>query len=54
MIIHIAKSPLVMKSMIVMPMAIQNRIKPIILFMITSILPIYRGMSAGFTSTAYS
>jgi hypothetical protein len=30
--IPIAKSPLVIKSIMVIPMAIQNRIKPIILF----------------------
>lgn len=44
MMIHIAKIPFVMKSMIVIPMAIQNRIKPIILFMITSSLPISFGV----------
>lgn len=44
MMIHIAKIPFVMKSMIVIPMAIQNRIKPIILFMITSSLPISYGV----------
>ncbi|MDF2485558.1 MAG: hypothetical protein K0R46_1726 [Herbinix sp.] len=54
MMIHIAKIPFVMNSMIVMPMAIQNRIKPIILFMITSSLPISLGMSYGFTSMAHS
>ena len=36
MIIHMARMPLVMNSMIVMPMAIQNRMKPIIFFIIVT------------------